>query len=26
VFQRVVPLPPASCKEQPSGSSAGLPL
>jgi hypothetical protein len=26
VFQRVVPLPPASCKEQPSGSSSGLPL
>lgn len=26
VFQRVVPLPPASCKEQPSGSSAELPL
>ena len=26
VFQRVAPLPPASCKEQPSGSSAGLPL
>jgi hypothetical protein len=26
VFQRVVPLPPLSCKEQPSGSSAGLPL
>jgi hypothetical protein len=26
VFQRVVPLPPGSCKEQPSGSSTGLPL
>jgi hypothetical protein len=26
VFQRVVPLPSGSCKEQPSGSSTGLPL
>jgi hypothetical protein len=26
VFQRAVPLPPGSCKEQPSGSSTGLPL
>jgi hypothetical protein len=26
VFQRVVPLPPGSCKEQPSGSNTGLPL
>jgi hypothetical protein len=26
VFQRVIPLPPKSCKEQPSGSSTGLSL
>jgi hypothetical protein len=26
VFQRIAPLPPGSCKEQPSGSSAGLSL
>ena len=26
VFQRVVPLPPGSCKEQPSGSSLGISL
>jgi hypothetical protein len=26
VFQRVIPLPPGSCKEQPSGSSPGTPL
>lgn len=26
VFQRVVPLAPGSCKEQPSGSSAALPV